>query len=122
MLGIFKALPLFSTMREMVRCDWLSGCIAFCREGRLAFFLEPNSSYIQRPWALSYTRCNAALGTTQVFFASFSPMQLLFSRLAPRCLNSKCICAHLCTHERSGLKTRCVQAHCWSVAVLRQLK
>ncbi len=37
MLGVFKALPLFSTMREMVRCDWLSGCIAFCREGRLAF-------------------------------------------------------------------------------------
>ncbi len=27
-------------------------------------------------------------------FASFSPTQFLFSRLAPLCLNSKCICAH----------------------------
>ncbi len=29
--------PLLSTMREMVLCDWLSGCIAFWREGRQAF-------------------------------------------------------------------------------------
>ncbi len=31
MPGLFKA------PRGMVRCDWLSGCIAFCRKGRLAF-------------------------------------------------------------------------------------
>ncbi len=49
-------------------------------------------------------------------------LQLSFSRPAPRCLNSKCICAHLCAHGRAGLKTRCVQVHCWSVAILRQLK
>ncbi len=61
-----------------------------------------------------------APGTTQVFFASFSPTQLSFSRPAPCCLNSKCICAHLCAH--AGLKTRCVQAHCWCIAILRQLK
>jgi len=53
--------------------------------------------------ALSYTRCNAAPGATQVFFASFSPTKLSFSCPAPRCLISKCICA---------LKTRCVQTHC----------
>ncbi len=73
-------------------------------------------------WALSCTRRNAVPGTTQVFFASFSPTQLSFSRPAPRCLNSKCICVHLCAHERAGLKTRCVQAHCWRVAILRHLK
>lgn len=28
--------PLLFTQSGMVRCDWLSGCIAFCREGRLA--------------------------------------------------------------------------------------
>ncbi len=37
MPGVFKAPPLLSTVRGMVRCDWLSGFIAFCREGRLAF-------------------------------------------------------------------------------------
>ncbi len=39
MPGIFKApqLPLLLTMRGMVRCDWLSWYIAFCRERRLAF-------------------------------------------------------------------------------------
>ncbi len=26
-----------ATVRGMVRCDWLSGFIAFCKEGRLAF-------------------------------------------------------------------------------------
>ncbi len=34
---VFKALPLLFTIRGMVRCDWLSGSTAFCREGRLAF-------------------------------------------------------------------------------------
>ncbi len=43
-------------------------------------------------------------------FAGFSPTQFSFSRSVPRCLNSKCICAHLCTHGRAGLKMRCVQA------------
>ncbi len=56
------------------------------------------------------------------FFASFNPIQLSFLKPAPLCLNSTCICADLCTHERADLKTRCVQAHCWSVAILRQLK
>ncbi len=37
----------------------------------------------------------------------------------PCCLNSKCICAHMCTHGRAGLKERCVQVYCWSVAILR---
>ncbi len=39
MPGIFKAppLPVRFTMRGIVCCDWLSGYIAFCREGRLAF-------------------------------------------------------------------------------------
>ncbi len=68
--------------------------------------------------ALSYTQRNAAPGTMQVFFASFSPMQLSFSHPVPRCLNSKCIRAHLCAHGRAGLKTRCVQAHCWHVVIL----
>ncbi len=31
-------------------------------------------------------------------FASFSPTQFSFSRPALRCLNRKCICAHLCAH------------------------
>ncbi len=38
------------------------------------------------------------------------------------CLNSKCICSHLCTHGHAGLKKRCVQAHCWRVAILRNWK
>ncbi len=39
MPGVFKAppLPVLFTVCGMVRCDWLSGYIAFCREGRLAF-------------------------------------------------------------------------------------
>ncbi len=39
MPGVFEAppLPVLSTVRGMVRCDWLSGFITFCREGRLAF-------------------------------------------------------------------------------------
>ncbi len=37
-------------------------------------------------------------------FASFSPTQFSFSRPAPRCLNSKCICAHLSIHGRADLK------------------
>ncbi len=28
MLGVFKVSPLLSTVRRMVCCDWLSGCIA----------------------------------------------------------------------------------------------
>ncbi len=36
-----------------------------------------------------------------VFFASFSLTQLSFSRPAPHCLNSKCICAHLCAYGRA---------------------
>ncbi len=55
----------------------------------------------------------------QLFSASFSLTQLPFSHPAPRCLSSKCICAHLCAHGHAGLKTRCVQAHCWRVAILR---
>uniref|UniRef100_A0A8C2EN12 ADAM metallopeptidase with thrombospondin type 1 motif 7 n=1 Tax=Cyprinus carpio TaxID=7962 RepID=A0A8C2EN12_CYPCA len=62
------------------------------------------------------------VSVVQVFFASFSPTQLSFSCPAPHCLNSICICAHLCAHGHGGLKTRCVQAHCWPVAILRQLK
>ncbi len=31
-------------------------------------------------------------------FASFSPTQFSFSHPALRCLNRKCICAHLCAH------------------------
>ncbi len=54
-------------------------------------------------------------------FASFSLMQFSFSRLVPRCLKSKCICAHLCTHGHAGLK-RCVQAHCWCISILRNWK
>ncbi len=72
--------------------------------------------------ALSYTRHNATPGVTQVFFATFSPKQLSFSCPALCCLNSKCTCAHLFAHERAGLKTRCVQAHCRYIAILRQLK
>ncbi len=53
---------------------------------------------IVRLWVPSFTWHNAATGATQVFFASFSPTQLSFLRPAPRCLNSKCICADLCTH------------------------
>ncbi len=39
MPGVFKAppLPVLFTVRGMVRCDWLSWSIAFCKEGRLAF-------------------------------------------------------------------------------------
>ncbi len=37
-------------------------------------------------------------------FASFSLTQFSFSHHAPRCLNSKCICAHLCAHRCAGLK------------------
>ncbi len=37
-------------------------------------------------------------------FASFSPTQFSFSHPAPRCLNSKCICALI---GRAGMKTRC---------------
>ncbi len=55
----------------------------------------------------------------QLFSASFSLTQLPFSHPAPRCLSSKCICAHLCAHGHAGLKTRCVQSHCWRVAILR---
>ncbi len=33
----FKAPPLLFTVRGMLRCDWLSGFIAFCRERRRAF-------------------------------------------------------------------------------------
>ncbi len=41
----------------------------------------------------------------------------------PCCLNnSKCTCAHLFAHGRAGLKTRCVQVHCWCMVILRQLK
>ncbi len=72
--------------------------------------------------ALSYTWCNAAPGAmlpTQECFASFSPKQLSFSRPAPLCLNSKCICDHLCTHWHADLKKKCVQAHRWLVAILR---
>ncbi len=75
-----------------------------------------------RQRALSYTQRNATPDTTQVFFASFSPMQLSFSCPAPHCLNSKCTYTHLFAHGRAGLKTRCVQAHCWCVAILKQLK
>ncbi len=37
MPGVFKAQPLLCTLRGMLRCDWLSGYIAFYREERLAF-------------------------------------------------------------------------------------
>ncbi len=39
MPGVFKVppLPVLFTVRGMLRCDWLSGFIAFCRERRLAF-------------------------------------------------------------------------------------
>ncbi len=37
MPGVFKALPLLFKMCGTVHCDWFSGCIAFCRDGRLAF-------------------------------------------------------------------------------------
>ncbi len=43
----------------------------------------------------------------------FSPTQLLFSSPAPRCLNRKCICTHLCAHGRAGLKTRYAHAYCY---------
>ncbi len=69
--------------------------------------------------ALSYSRRQAR---RKCFIASFSPTQLSFSRPAPRCLNSKCTCTHLCAHGRAGLKTRCVQTCCWHVAILKQLK
>ncbi len=41
MSGVFKAplLTVMFTKRGMVRCDWLSGCITFCRERRLAFVM-----------------------------------------------------------------------------------
>ncbi len=72
--------------------------------------------------ALSYTQRNATPGATQVIFASFIPMQLSFSHPAPRCLNSKCTYTHLLAHGQAGLKMRCVQAHCWRIAILRHLK
>ncbi len=43
-------------------------------------------------------------------FASFSPTQFSFSHPLPHCLNSKCICAHLCAHWCAGLKKGCVPA------------
>ncbi len=72
-----------------------------------------------KTWALSYTQRNAASATTQGFFASFSPMQLWFSPPRPGCLNSKCICTHLCAHVRAGLRTMRVWVHCWRIAILR---
>ncbi len=42
MPGVFKAPPLLSTVCGMVRCDWLSGFIAFCRDKRLAFVVVWN--------------------------------------------------------------------------------
>ncbi len=50
-------------------------------------------------------QCGARSGAS--VFASFSPTQFSFSHPALRCLNSKCICAHLCTHGRAGLKKVC---------------
>ncbi len=57
----------------------------------------------------SGTRCRTSV------FASFSLTQFSFSHPVPCCLDSKCICTHLCAHRHAGLKTRCVQAHCWHI-------
>ncbi len=48
---------------------------------------------------VDHTRLNAMpCTTTQVFFASFSPTQLSFSRPTQHCLNRKCTCAQLFAH------------------------
>ncbi len=47
-------------------------------------------------------------------------MQYIYPAL--RCLNSKCVCTHLCAHGCAGLKKRCVQVLCWCVTILRDWK
>lgn len=53
------------------------------------------------------------------FAAIFRPTQLSFSCFAPHCLNFKSICNTLWSHGCAGLKRRCVKAHCWRIAILR---
>ncbi len=87
--------------------------------GLMKFHQNFTNVTLRMTWGLVM---HIALGEAmQVFFASFSLTQL-FSRPAPCCLNSKCICAYLCAPVHAGLETRCIQANSWRVAILRQLK
>ncbi len=61
-------------------------------------------------------------GMMHMFFASLAWRSYHIHSLHHCYLNNKCICIHLCTHGRANLKVRCVQAHCWSVAILKHLK
>ncbi len=55
-------------------------------------------------------------------FASFSLTQFSFSRPVPRCLNSKCICAHLCTHGHAGLKNKVCSGALLAYCYFEELK
>ncbi len=62
---------------------------------------------------IHYTIQKLGVSIILFIFNIYIEINTFFAAPVPCCINSKCICAHLCAHGRAGLKTRCVQAHCY---------
>ncbi len=85
-------------------------------------FLQQRWKTLTRLWALSYTSCKVAHSAAQLSLLVSDRHSHHFHAQHPRCVSSKCTCAHLCAQRCVGLKMRCGQAHCWRIAILRQQK
>ncbi len=85
--------------------------------------LEPVTLGLKRVDARSvpYTARSSPTHThTHTYIYIYIYVHCHFHSQRPRCVSSKCTCAHLCAHGCTGLKMRCEQVHCWRIAILRQ--
>ncbi len=61
----------------------------------------------------------AAHSAVQVSLLFSNRCSCHFHTQRPRCLNSKCVCAHLCANRSiNGAKRRCGRVHYWRIAIL----